>query len=973
MHTTVSGSNRVAAGPVSEAWVARYSGPTASYDLATATTVDKQGNVYVTGTVSSVLSIDYDYVTIKYSDSGQELWTARYNGSGNSDDVPKSIAVDTLGNVYVTGASFGRTNNYGYATVKYSPDGQQVWAARYDGGANNDDLASALAVDAAGNVYVTGASYNGPGTSYDYVTVKYSTVGAQLWATRYNGSGASDELPTSLALDGSGNVYVTGNTYSGNQGDYLTLKYSPAGQAQWVARYNGPASGYDLARDLAVDATGNVAVTGTSDNGSSYDYATVRYSTTGQQLWAMRYNGGGNSYDEATGVAVDAAGNVVVTGYAEVGGGNWDYVTLKYAATSGQPQWEARYNGSDSSYEEAKDVAVDATGNVTVTGRSYNSAGQLDYATVKYAAASGQQQWASRYNSPTAGDEQAVSLAVDKTGNVVVTGISNTSSNDSDYATLKYDTTGQPLWEARYTDSQAGSNDDQPKDIAVDAAGNVYVTGSSAGSGSRYDYATIKYSPSGTKLWEARYDGPGDSFDTAISLAVDAAGNVYVTGTSNSNYATIKYSPTGQQLWVATYNGSANSMDDPKEVEVDAAGNVYVTGYSIGTGTSYDYATIKYAPNGDQLWVARYNGAGASNDQASALAVDATGNVYVTGASYGRFDYIIVKYSPSGAQLWEAAYSGTGNGNGAATDIAVDASGNVLVTGQSIGTVGSYDYATVKFSASGQQLWASRYNGPGNRSDQAAKLAIDPATGNVYVTGRSYSSSTFTSSDYATLKYAAATGQQIWVARYNGPANGVDVATDLALDAGGNAYVTGYSDKTSSNESYDYATIKYASSTGQQLWDARYDGADNRIDQASGIAVDAAGNVYVTGSSYSLYVNTDFATVKYVQTNSTASASVLATKPTLAVSGSSVQELAVYPNPAAGPTTISFRPVLDGPAQVLVYNQLGQQVATLYAGAVRKGQHYELPLNSQKLAAGLYTCALLVNGQRETVRLLVTH
>ena len=973
---TISKSTQAAAaGPVSEAWAARYSGPTASYDLASATTTDAEGNVYVTGTASSVLSIDYDYVTVKYSASGQELWTARYNGSGSSDDVPKGIAVDAAGNVYVTGGSFGRTGNYGYATVKYDPSGQQLWAARYDGGANSDDLATSLALDAAGNVYVTGASYNGPTTSYDYVTVKYSTVGAQLWTARYNGSGASDELPTTLALDGSGNVYVTGNAYSGNQGDYLTLKYSTTGQQQWAARYNGPASGYDLARDLAVDAAGNVAVTGTSDNGSSYDYATVRYSTTGQQLWAARYNGGGNSYDEATGVALDAAGNVAVTGFADVGSGNWDYVTLKYGSTSGQPLWEARYNGSDSSYEEAKDVAVDAAGNVAVTGRSFNNSGQSDYATVKYAAASGQQLWASRYNSPAAGDEQAVSLAVDATGNVAVTGISNTSSIDSDYATLKYDaTSGQPLWEARYTDALAINNDDQAKDIAVDAAGNVYVTGSSAGSGSRYDYATIKYSASGAKLWEARYDGPGDSFDTAISVAVDAAGNVYVTGTSNSDYATIKYSPTGQELWVARYNGSANTMDNPNEVAVDAAGNVYVTGFSIGTGTSYDYATIKYSPTGQELWVARYNGSGASNDQASALAVDAEGSVYVTGATYGRFDYLTVKYSASGQQLWEAPYSGVGNGNGTATDIAVDASGNVLVTGQSIGTTGSYDYATVKYNAyTGQQLWAARYNGPGNRSDQAAKLAVDPATGHVYVTGRSYSGSAFSSSDYATLKYDATTGQQLWVARYNGPGSGVDVATAVALDAAGNAYVTGYSDNTSSSESYDYATLKYDATTGQQLWDIRYDGAPDRVDQANGLAVDAAGNVYVTGSSYSLYVNTDFATIKYVQTSATASAGLVAATKSALATGSNRQELAVYPNPAAGQASVSFRPVLDGLAQVRVYNQLGQQVASLYEGTVRKGQHYELPLNSQKLAPGLYTCSLLVNDQRETVRLVLTH
>ncbi|UOG73188.1 SBBP repeat-containing protein [Hymenobacter tibetensis] len=963
------------AGPVSEAWTARFKGPTYSYDVATSTTSDAAGNVYVTGYAISVLSIDYDYVTTKYDPSGLEVWAVHYSGSGTSDDIPTSIAADTLGNVYVTGYSLGRSTNYGYATVKYSSSGQQLWAARYDGAANGDDMATGVAVDAAGNVVVTGTSYGSTAT-YDYLTVKYSGSGQQLWTARYSGTGTgSDEVPTDVALDGAGNVLVTGTLYSNGQSDYATLKYSSTGQQLWATRYNGPANGYDLVRDLAVDAAGNVAVTGTSDAGSGtgYDYATVKYTgATGQPLWTARHTGAGTSYDEAAALTTDAAGNVIVTGYADAGTG-YDYTTLKYAAATGQPLWTTRYNGPANSYDEAKDVVVDASNNVVVTGGSYNSSGNTDYATVKYSGADGLQLWVARYNGPTNGDEEAVSLGLDKAGNVAVTGTSFTSSNDFDYATLKYAAaTGEPLWEGRYSNSLANSNDDAAKDIAVDAAGNVYITGSSAGSGTRYDYSTIKYSPNGQQLWEARYDAPGDSFDTAISLAVDAAGNVYVTGTSNSDYATIKYSPSGQQLWVARYNGPANSMDDPKEVVVDAAGNVYVTGYSIDSSTSYDYLTIKYSNTGEQLWVARYNGAGASIEQASSLAVDAAGNVYVTGASFGRFDYVTVKYSPSGQLLWIAPYSGIGNGNGAGTDVAVDAAGNVYVTGYSNGGSSSHDYATVKYSASGQQLWASRYNGPGNREDQAAKLAVDPSTGNVYVTGRSYGSNSFTSSDYATLKYAAADGTQLWLARYNGPANGPDVATDLALDAAtGSVYVTGYSDNTLGNFSNDYATLAY-SATGQLLWNARYDGPDNGSDQASAIALDATGNVYVTGYSSVSASYSDFLTIKYTQTSTTA-LQPLATQDVWAAASQHVQDLSVYPNPTVGQASVSFRPVQDGAAQVLIYNQLGRQVASLYNGVVHKGQRYTLALDGQQLAPGLYTCSLLVDGQRETVRMVVAH
>jgi hypothetical protein len=178
----------------------------------------------------------------------------------------------------------------------------------------------------------------------------------------------------------------------------------------------------------------------------------------------------------------------------------------------------------------------------------------------------------------------------------------------------------------------------------------VYVTGSSTGSGFNYDYATIKYNSSGDSLWVARYNG---YIDAAYSLAVDGSGNVYVTGSStgsgfNYDYATIKYNSSGVQQWVQRYNGPGNTGDQAESLALDGSGNVYVTGVSVGSGTGGDYATIKYNSSGVQQWVQRYNGPGNDDDWAYSLAVDGTGNVYVTGYSYGSgtyYDYATIKYS----------------------------------------------------------------------------------------------------------------------------------------------------------------------------------------------------------------------------------------------------------------------------------------------------------------------------------------
>src|SRR5207253_11025758 len=126
-----------------------------------------------------------DFATIKYNSSGVQQWAKRYNGPANSDDVAYAIAIDGSGNVYVTGSSLGSGTGLDYATVKYNSAGTQLWASRYNGPANIDDVALSIAVDCARNVYVTGGS-TGSGSGFDYATVKYNSSGVQQWASRYN-------------------------------------------------------------------------------------------------------------------------------------------------------------------------------------------------------------------------------------------------------------------------------------------------------------------------------------------------------------------------------------------------------------------------------------------------------------------------------------------------------------------------------------------------------------------------------------------------------------------------------------------------------------------------------------------------------------------------------------------------------------------------------------------------------------------
>jgi len=288
-------------GGVQEEWVARYNGGYGP-DVADAIAVDGSGNVYVTGSSIGPGTCNLacvDYATIKYDPSGTQQWAARYNGPASDSDQASAIAVDASGNVYVTGSSIGTTwPDYDYATIKYDSSGQQQWVARYSGPGNDLDFGNAIAVDPSGNVYVTGASF-GSGTGFDYATVKYDSSGQQQWVARYNGPGNADDEAYGIAVDASGNVYVTGySAGSGTGNDYATIKYDSSGQEQWVARYDGPTNANDYANAIAVDASENVYVTGFSDN-SGFDYATIKYDSSGQQQWVGRYNGPANDDDEA--------------------------------------------------------------------------------------------------------------------------------------------------------------------------------------------------------------------------------------------------------------------------------------------------------------------------------------------------------------------------------------------------------------------------------------------------------------------------------------------------------------------------------------------------------------------------------------------------------------------------------------------------------------------------------------------------
>jgi len=396
---------------------------------------------------------------------------------------------------------------------------------------------------------------------------------------------------------------------------------------------------------------------------------------------------------------------------------------------------------------------------------------------------------------------------------------------------------GARLWFRRYNGPEPSWNSASAVAVSWDGA-RVFVTGTSGKKGAD-NYATVAYSAAtGRKLWARRYIS-GNAWGPVL-VAVSRT-SVFVTGTilspleTRNRATTVAYNvATGRRLWFRSHivgSGGASS------IVVNSAGTaVFVT----GTGGTVAYSTA----TGSQLW-ARRGRSGLS------VTVNAAGTaVFVTGKGTVAYD------AATGRQLW-VVDPPPGNGVEEGRSVGVNAAGTtVFVTGTSQNAAGQdAEYATTAYSAStGSQLWASYYTLPGDTSDQASSIVVNPTGTAVFVTGiREDVGPPGGFGDYATVAYDAVTGSQLWARGYDGAAT--DDVFDFSAPAlavspdGTTVYFTGTSN--------GYRTLAYNAATGTTLWARHY--PTNSRDDASAIAVSPRGTaVFVTGTTAA-----DYGTVAY--------------------------------------------------------------------------------------------------------------
>jgi len=423
---------------------------------------------------------------------------------------------------------------------------------------------------------------------------------------------ATNDYANGVATDSSGNVYVTGGTKGGLDGntsagntDLFVVKYNSSGTKQWTKQLGS--SGLDSANGITIDSSGNVYVTGVTFGGLDWntsaganDLFVVKYNSSGTKEWTEQL--GSASSDYANGVATDSSGNVYVAGvtYGGLDGnskGNSDLFVVKYNS-SGTKEWTKQY-GTDR-YDEARGVATDSSGNVYVVGgtkgnlNGISNSGRTDAFVIKFNS-SGTKQWTKKLG--TWQNDLANGVATDSSGNFYVTGFTyqhldgNTSAGKADLFVVKYNSSGTKQW----TKQLGTSKHDRARGVATDSSGNVYVTGDTYGgldgntNAGYNDLFVVKYNSSGTKQWTKQMGT--SSTDLANGIATDSSGNIYVTGgtyggldgntsAGNSDLFVVKYNSSGTKQWTKQLGSASSDFD--YGVATDSSGNVYVSGDTYG-------------------------------------------------------------------------------------------------------------------------------------------------------------------------------------------------------------------------------------------------------------------------------------------------------------------------------------------------------------------------------------------------------
>ena len=308
-------------------WYTYIGGP--GYDVAEAVVCGTDSTIYIAGTLAAT----QEFTVISLTNGGDFNWIFTYNGPGNGYDDAASIVCGADGNIYAAGQSGGVATNADLTVISLTPAGDTNWVYRYNGPANDDDIASSIICGPDSNLYVCGLSTSS--TQTDLTVISLTPSGQELWVYRYNGPLNTDDGAAAICYDSDGNLYITGQIdLIGTNSDLIVISLDPLGNERWVYSYDGPGTFWNWGKSIVYGADGNIYVAGATSGSSTYmDFTVISLTTAGDTNWLYTYNALGNSGDFANRVVYGLDGVIYAAGKSEGSGTYDDFIVISLNPT----------------------------------------------------------------------------------------------------------------------------------------------------------------------------------------------------------------------------------------------------------------------------------------------------------------------------------------------------------------------------------------------------------------------------------------------------------------------------------------------------------------------------------------------------------------------------------------------------------------------------------------------------------------
>ena len=451
----------------------------------------------------------------------------------------------------------------------------------------------------SGETYVAASTLNSSGT-YSMILSKYQSTGTLVWDEEFTADTLGNVHAGAMAFDASGNIVVTGSAYNGSTNGYdlYVAKYNTSGAKLWHRLHNGPANSYDFGAALACDTNGDIFVTGGAfQSALDMNAVTIRYNSSGSAQWTSTWDNA--NLTDACGTITLDNGEVIVTGFSQTNISTWEYLIIKYNASTGARIGSYVTNQGGTTIERVTAVAFDAAGNIYITGAMGATGAGLNVKTVKLDEDLNIL-WAATWNGASNQDDVGRGIAVDTSGDVHVAGYT-TAGDDRDALLLRYSSAGTLAWVRTH---DAGGADDEFAGLALPDDGAVFAGGYVTREGNKDFYAAL-YDDNGTAVWSEAYNGLYNRDDEAVQVTPDGAGNFLLAGPGEGAVLTVKYArhtlvlPAGEGVTAPFVENRGQVLNTDMEAENDIryyTRQLYPNVYIFGDQVSYVFAHIDTVP-----------------------------------------------------------------------------------------------------------------------------------------------------------------------------------------------------------------------------------------------------------------------------------------------------------------------------------------------------------------------------------------